>query len=414
MWINLTFLEKYKQYSQKYGSNYFWSVIIFKYWILFPLNNIFLKIGKILFSNAKIRNTIIIESHNDFDCNGGAIYYFLLKHNYNEKYKLIWLVKNKVIKKLPDNVKCFDFYQPSIKKTWYIATAKYLFSDNYVTNKMKQEQLSIYCTHGGCTIKNVKGIVVVPDDVDYILSSSNNFDPIMCDNYSIPYPNKRMLHFGFPSNDVFYTNCEDELRKITQKEYGHVILWMPTFRKIKDNINRIDGSFNQPLGIPIFTNKNELADLNKILSTLDCLLIIKIHPMQDPSTIRELSNQSNITVLSAEKTKELEVDNYRLMKHANALISDYSSATYSYLLLDRPIGFVLEDLDTYKRGLIVSNFKDYMPGQIINSLPEFISFCENVCHGIDCYSRERKKLLDWLYENKEGHSVEKLIDFLRI
>ena len=241
----MNIFKKYKIYTREYGTKYVWSKFL-EYKVMLPINNFFLKLGEKLFSNAELRNTIIIESHNDFDCNGGAIYDYLIANHYNEKYKLIWLVKNKVTKKMPRNVQCFNYYKPSIKKTWFIATAKFLFSDDFITKKMKNEQVSVYCTHGGCAIKNVKGILVVPNDVDYILSSSNNFDPIMCDNYSIPYPNTRMLHFGFPSNDVFFNKSEDELKKVTKKEYAHVFLWMPTFRKLKDNINRIDGVSDNP------------------------------------------------------------------------------------------------------------------------------------------------------------------------
>ena len=47
-----------------------------------------------------LRDIIVIESHNDFDCNGGAFYDYLIDHGYNKKYKIVWLIKN--TKLVPD------------------------------------------------------------------------------------------------------------------------------------------------------------------------------------------------------------------------------------------------------------------------------------------------------------------------
>ena len=45
----------------------------------------------------------------------------------------------------------------------------------------------------------------------------------------------------------------------------------------------------------------------------------------------------------------------RILGKADALISDYSSAAIDYLILDRPIGFLLKDVEEYgnSRGFIL-------------------------------------------------------------
>ena len=94
--------------------------------------------------------------------------------------------------------------------------------------------------------------------------------------------------------------------------------------------------------------------------------------------------------------KELNIDNYRLMKYSDALISDYSSAAYSFLLLDRPLAFVLDDIDTYSVGFLVDNFEDFLPGEKLYNIErhgthgiiENITAAEGlkcfVSHQIDC------------------------------
>ena len=65
----------------------------------------FLKIIKKLYMNNPLEYIIIIESHNDFDSNGGAFFDYLIKNGYNKKYKIIWFLRNKCPKNLPENVK---------------------------------------------------------------------------------------------------------------------------------------------------------------------------------------------------------------------------------------------------------------------------------------------------------------------
>ena len=47
--------------------------------------------------------------------------------------------------------------------------------------------------------------------------------------------------------------------------------------------------------------------------------------------------------MNGHSIKKLGVDNDRLMKDADALVGDYSSAAYDYMHLDRPVGFTMDD-----------------------------------------------------------------------
>ena len=50
------------------------------------INNLITKFVSIIFRRSGLKNIIVIESHNDFDCNGGAFYNYLIEHGYNQKY----------------------------------------------------------------------------------------------------------------------------------------------------------------------------------------------------------------------------------------------------------------------------------------------------------------------------------------
>ena len=56
--------------------------VIYKY----KLEIILEKVMYLFTKNTKLKNTIVIESHNDFDCNGGAFYNYLIKNGYTRIY----------------------------------------------------------------------------------------------------------------------------------------------------------------------------------------------------------------------------------------------------------------------------------------------------------------------------------------
>ena len=53
------------------------------------IDNRFIAIFKTIYKHKPLKNFIIIESHNDFDCNGGALYNYLLKNEYDKKYRTV-------------------------------------------------------------------------------------------------------------------------------------------------------------------------------------------------------------------------------------------------------------------------------------------------------------------------------------
>lgn len=366
-----------------------------------------------LYKNKPLKNIIVIESHTNFDCNGGALYKYLVDKGFNKKYKIVWRIREGAkFSGLPSNVYTVSEDRPSIKRVLAFLNAKYFFSDNTMPKKPRQEQISVYCTHGGCTIKNVKGLLVVRDDVDYVLSSSSGYDPVMCENFSIPYPNEKMLHFGFPSNDILFDENIEELRKITDNKFSKIILWLPTFRKNENG--REDGRIESTYGIPLLENELQFEVINDILKEYNALLIIKLHPAHDDRGSMPFPQLSNIIIIDPKESGNKGIDVYKLMSISDALISDYSSSSYSYILRDKPIGFVLSDLDSYKPGLAVEDLDKFLVGTRIYSDNDLKGFVTEVCNGKDTYSRERKNLLNWLYEYRDGNSCKRIVDYFKL
>ena len=397
-------LKKIRQYGVKKAWTIFYEYTIQSI-ILFLMNP--------FFRNTGLKNIIMIESHNDFDCNGGAFYRYLLEHKVNENYKIVWVLKHKNRTKLPDNVTWVRAYGPSLRKAYYNWNAKFLLADCLISKKLKVEQISVYLTHGAIALKSVKGKEVVDSTVDYVLAGSPNYDSVYREELSLS-EKQQLLYFGFPCTDVFFDDSHHiSINNIVKKQFKKCVLWMPTFRKGGHNA-RNDSSKELPLGIPLIETVDQYKELNVFLSKTDTLLIIKIHPMQDPKTLEKLKDMSNIFVLTGERTKELKLDIYDLIKETDALLSDYSSIAFQYLLLNRPIGFVLSDIDYLNSGLSVDNPEFYLTGHKIYSFDDLMNFIETVRNEKDDYINDRTALVEWLYVSHDGTSCKQLADFLHL
>ena len=291
----------------------------------YKLENILEKVVYIFTKNKPLQDKILIESHNDFDCNGGAFYDYLIKEGYNKKYKIVWLVRKKVKYKLPKNVETVPLYGPSIKKAYHICTAKYVTFDCEGVNKLRTEQKVVYCSHGAGGLKNIKGKLNLPNSVDYILLQSPNYAPIQVNQWGLNIEDKRLTYIGYPSFDILHSEDKNEIKKITNKQYKKIVLWMPTFRK-GGGINRNDSLKEQALGIPLFNNLDEYNEINECFKENNSLLIIKIHPKQDLSNLK-IQDKTNIRVLTGNSVKKLNINNYKLMRNKIILINLIDSIT---------------------------------------------------------------------------------------
>ena len=152
-------------------------------------------------------------------------------------------------------------------------------------------------------------------------------------------------------------------------------------------------------------------NLNKELREEDVLLVIKIHPMQDLTGLK-ITSLSNIIVLDSNTVKKLGIDNYRLMKDASALISDYSSVAYDFLHLNKPLAYTLDDISDYERGLIVDNPETLMAGNIILNYDDFCGFILSVLKELDYYAEERDNLSKLIWKYHDGNSSKRLAEHM--
>ena len=107
---------------------------------------------------------------------------------------------------------------------------------------------------------------------------------------------------------------------------------------------------------------------------------------------------------------------YVLLANTDALITDFSSVYFDYLLTNKPIGFAVDDMISYgkNRGYTVDDPIKIMPGMHIQTVDELIDFVDSVIKGNDDYLECRNNINKLFNVSNIPNASQKLIEFLGI
>ena len=266
-----------------------------------------------------------------------------------------------------------------------------------------KKQIVVNMTHG-LPFKTSRGLLQHDDEFTHLISSSDEISPYMANEfYSKP---EKCIVTGLPRNDVLFMENK-EVDDII-KEYDKFILWLPTYKKHKDSDTIITTNKNP---VPLFSNE-ELIGLNNNLKNKNMLLILKFHPAQDLTRL-DSESLTNVYIWKNEELIERKINLYKLMSKADALITDYSSVGADYLLLDRPLAYVQDDMKEFSdnRGFCFENIDEMSPGDKIKCKEDFTKFIDNIYNNIDTYKNDRKRVKDFYHKYQNGTSSKVLADY---
>ncbi|KYG90280.1 hypothetical protein A0U40_08575 [[Bacillus] sp. KCTC 13219] len=367
----------------------------------------FIKYIQLLFSIFPTRNIILFESIPDMEGNSRAVFDMMVKQGVNKKYKLVWIVDKKVSFNHIDVQNLFFISKPNtlFEKIIYMLryfNAKIKITENFCYPKFHQRTFALHLGHG-TAIKNTGSLMFINGAADYALYQSEFVKETTAKLYNLDVNN--LICLGMPRNDNLINGS-----KVSAEE--NYIVWLPTFRA-SNSSNRIDSDYNFPLGIPIFNDVSEVQRLNDILRSHGTNLYIKPHFAARLDDL-EIHDFSNIKVINDNFYKEKGLLFYEFLGMSKALITDYSSVYFDYLLLDRPIGITIDDLSQYEKriGFVYDDFKKTILGEYIENytdLENYILGC--IKNSIDYrYLKERKELFN---KFKDNHSAERVVNFIK-
>ena len=334
----------------------------------------------------------------------------MLKRDLNKKYKFIWLLNGeKIATKLPENVSCIKKEQGSLIEKffcqWENLRAKYIVDSNKYVNKYHKNQVRFHLKHG-LPMKDASDYTKMIGDLDVLCVPSDYWVDVCAAEHGID--TSKIKPFGFPRNDI-----------LVPSHHKHkTIMWMPTFRqRMQDNTINPEFDFNavMPFGLPTILNIEQLQEINNFFKANDAYLLIRLHPAQNLSGIN-LADMSNIKICNDDFIKSYNTTLYKILTYTDALISDYSSVYYDYLLLDKPIALATADFEQYKKynGILAKDYDEFQqnfPAVFIESYKDLLKFFEDIItDNPDAYrcSEAKEKYMSGC----NNHSAEKIVDYM--
>ncbi len=350
----------------------------------------------------KDHNKILLYANEGFRDNVMYLFRHMIKNGYDKKYRIICACDDH---KLHSANKHPNVQFVSTKKGmlhFFTASAVY-YCFGRVPIVPAKGQFAIQMWHG----TSFKGFDQTMQKTNtsknqfytHVFASSEFFRPIVEKKFACKP--ECVYICGHPRTDCFYQSGN----KYDLGNSRKVIIWMPTFRR-SSQLGYADTDTDN---IVPYYKKEELADLDKYARECDVLLLIKFHPMQDVDT-QQLDGFTNLRLYSHRQFAK-EFDLYEQLKQTDALITDYSSVFYDYLLLDKPIAFTEDDEEQYasNRGFAVDDPDAFKPGRRIRTKEDLLRFLSDTAEGIDEFKEKRKQINDLSNQYQDGNNCERAL-----
>ena len=319
---------------------------LFKKIITFPLNFLPVQPNKIIFDNFGGRGVgdnpkYILE---ELACRKSDL-------------DLVWVAKDPAIP-VPKGVRVVkygslnSFYEWSTAKVWV---------DNIRNSDRpwkRKEQIYLQTWHGSDGVKLIEKSVAKNLKKTYLrmakydgkitdaIVSSRHFQTIgMKTNFWLA-DNVEFLEFGLPRNDDFFQEekirtANREVRKLYDIGFDElVVLYMPTFR--------YDGSID---AYNLDYQKIIRAFQNKYQKNVK--ILVRLHPNVD-SSFMNLQDKNCINVSTYSNAQDL-------MMSADVMVTDFSSSSIDFMLLNRPVLLYLPDYRKYVNDRPLDENFDKLP-----------------------------------------------------
>lgn len=342
-------------------------------------------------------------ANNELNDNSKALFDYLIENGYTDRYKIV-----------VGPCSSDSNYENSLQNVSYISKIKSIFQYMrsghvfYCMGKMpikpSKNQIVINMWHG-IPLKKIGLMSNVSNGKEffftYVCASSETWRPIMASAFGCPIQNVCVC--GEPKSDV--------LLKTKEKREKKMVVWLPTFRQ-SDYLGYDDSSMENL--VPLFA-QNQWGELNEYLDKINVELIVKLHPMQKLKGF-DYYEKNNLKIYSARVFEDKIGDVFLLMSQSDALISDYSGVYFDYLILDRPICFVLDDFEEYRdtRGFVFDNPLDYMPGQKAYTKEDIMNFLNDVSSCKDQFTKERAEVNRKVNKYSDGRNCERILELSNV
>ncbi|MDD4287257.1 MAG: CDP-glycerol glycerophosphotransferase family protein [Candidatus Peribacteraceae bacterium] len=233
----------------------------------------------------------------------------------------------------------------------------------------------------------------------YLVAPGKMWKDIYSDAFKIS--TERLWIGGHPRNEALVRPVRDsdigtdmwQLARMRANKAANdkTIVYMPTFR------NRVHN--------PLLNADRGFGELDHFLGDHHASLFIKFHHEKETAGVP----YSHIHFVASSS------DAYPLLRHADVLMTDYSSVFFDFLLTGRPIVFFPFDLQNYIRNErdLYFDYDRMTPGEKAYTLEELMKCLGKVLAGHDAYRRERQELLKRVFDHETTRVCVEMCEKLR-
>ncbi|WP_226011280.1 CDP-glycerol glycerophosphotransferase family protein [Halomicrobium salinisoli] len=201
---------------------------------------------------------------------------------------------------------------------------------------------------------------------------------------------------GYPRNDALFREVpgfdvgqDRALHDAVAALDGPVFAYLPTYRE--------DGTAP--------ADAVDFAALDGFLADRDAHLLVKFHPFEDRDV--------DAAALDRVRVLPPDFDVYPALRHVDALVTDYSSVFFDYLLLDRPVIFYAYDRDAYEaESGLYFDYEAATPGPIADDFDELLAALDDCAAGIDGHADARETVRNAVFDDVDGRSAARVVDLV--
>lgn len=331
----------------------------------------------------------------------------------NLPYDLVWGVKDM---NTPLPAKIRKVSNQSVDFMYELATAKIIINNelDVLPFIKKFGQYYIMTWHGNFAFKcvNVEMPNVTPQFVEYLKSRVALVDLMLGDSkQSVDWIRSaflyrgNILNCGLPRTDILLNSSKEFVSQMKQQfkiPAGiKILLYAPTFRQDPKNFQLTD-SFDE------YT-----FDINKLLSALNkkfggqWVILGRFHPAFANTNFGKNLFKSSPNIFDVTNYPDVQ----ELVLISDALLTDYSSIAYDFMVTKKPVFFLAKDLQSYKekRGLKPLYFN--MPYRINETEKDLFDCIKN--YNEAAVNSKSVELLKNLQPTDNGHASEEVVNVIK-
>ena len=372
------------------------------------------KISKVFVSLFGLQNVIFIEAERGTRENTQAVFREMLRRKWIRRYRFVLITEKpedlahlrskRVTVMKRSNVgisRCQKW-----KRRFIRLRAAMIVDENRQTRKTTSRTIKIYLSHGS-PAKSLRAYYTCNPDTDFMLCQSDYWKSV--DSYEFNISEEKLVVLGFPRNDNLFSRKVD-MTALFGPSIKKVVIWYPTYRQHDHSSIKL---YQGPISIPVLHDLDAARAINALAAKYGVLVVVKPHPAQDLSLIQELHLDHLMFIYDGFFINH-GIASYEFLAETDALITDYSSVFFDYLLTGKPIALTFEDFEEYKKQIGFAIDTDIMRScsTMLDTVEDFEGFFRDLAAGNDPLKEKRDEVTRLTNKYLDGNSTKRVVDWM--